>query len=72
ALLCLAWLDRLRRRRGHFVVLGLSAGFSMGTYQMARGAHFASHVLVTGLIAVLVAILLASVFGVRGKPGELA
>lgn len=64
ALLCLAWLARPRRPRYCFVVLGLAAGTTMGTYQLGRGVHFASHVLVTGLVAVLLIVLLASAFGI--------
>jgi membrane-associated PAP2 superfamily phosphatase len=70
ALLCLALLDRPRRIRRRFVLLGLTAGLSMGIYQVARGAHFTSHVLITGLIAVLLAVVLAPVFGVCGQPGD--
>jgi membrane-associated PAP2 superfamily phosphatase len=67
ALLCLAWLNRRRRIRYSFAVLGLTAGLSMGTYQVARGAHFASHVLVTGLIAILLIIVLSALFGIGAE-----
>lgn len=67
ALLCLAWLNRRRRIKHRFVMLGLAAGISMGVYQMARGAHFASHVLVTGLVSVLLIILLANAFGIGAE-----
>jgi membrane-associated PAP2 superfamily phosphatase len=70
ALLCLAWLDRPRRIRRRFVVLGMTAGLSMGIYQLARGAHFASHILVTGLIAVVLAVVLAAVFGISEQFGD--
>lgn len=53
ALLSLAWLQRRRSSKLGFVLLGTTAGLAMGTYQVARGSHFASHVLVTALIAVM-------------------
>lgn len=72
ALLCLAWLARPRRTRYCFAALGLTAGVAMGVYQLARGAHFASHVLVTGLIAVLLITVLGAAFGigVEAPPGN--
>lgn len=63
ALLCLAWLKRRRVTQLWFLVPGIVAGISMGIYQVARGAHFASHVLVTGLISILLIHMVASVSG---------
>ena len=54
ALLCLAFLKRRRPVRTGFALLGATMGLLMGAYQVARGAHFVSHILVTGLIAMLV------------------
>ncbi len=54
ALLCLAFLNRARRTRLQFAILGLSVGAAMGTYQVLRGAHFASHIVVTMLMALIV------------------
>jgi uncharacterized protein (TIGR03382 family) len=65
ALLSLAWLQRRRSLRLGFAALGTTAGLAMGTYQVARGAHFASHVLVTGLLAVMLIAVLAYVFRVK-------
>lgn len=62
ALLCLAWLGRGNCSRLSLAVPGLVAGFATGAYQVARGAHFASHVLATGLIAFIVIALLANLF----------
>jgi membrane-associated PAP2 superfamily phosphatase len=62
ALLCVAWLGRGRCSRLRLAVPGLVAGFLTGAYQVARGAHFASHVLVTGLISIIVIALLAYLF----------
>lgn len=54
ALLCLAFLNRARRTRIQFAILGLSVGAAMGAYQVLRGAHFASHIVVTMLMALIV------------------
>jgi len=51
ALLCLAFLGRSRLARFQFLVFGLSVGAAMGAYQVLRGAHFASHILVTLIVA---------------------
>jgi len=63
ALLCLGWLERRRVTQRWLLVPGVVAGLSMGTYQVARGAHFASHVLVTGLLSVLLIQLIAAASG---------
>lgn len=51
ALLGLVGLARTTRGRALLVLLGLGAGTFMGAYQMAKGAHFLSHTVVTALIA---------------------
>jgi membrane-associated PAP2 superfamily phosphatase len=43
------WVLTERRWRG--LALGLGVGAWMGFYQIARGEHFLSHTLATGLIA---------------------
>ncbi len=53
-----AWKSAHLRRRG--IALALLAGSAMGGYQMARGEHFLSHTVTTGLLAWLMAALLAS------------
>ncbi len=70
ALLSLAWLKRRRRSQSGFVLLGTTAGLAMGTYQVAHGAHFASHVLVTGLLAVTLIAVLAYLLKVRESSDE--
>ena len=67
ALLALAWLQRSRRARFRLALPGLVFGLSMGAYQVARGAHFVSHVLVTGLISVLLILVLSVLFGIAGE-----
>ena len=64
ALLSLAWLSRRRSLRLSFAALGTTAGLAMGTYQVARGSHFASHVLVTAWVAVMLIAFLAYVLGI--------
>jgi len=53
ALLCLACVGPRRRTRLKFAVFGLGVGSAMGAYQILRGAHFASHIVITMLIAVI-------------------
>jgi membrane-associated PAP2 superfamily phosphatase len=62
ALLCLAWLERRRITRCSLFAGAVTLGLAMGAYQLARGAHFASHVVATGLISALVIELLARLF----------
>lgn len=49
ALMACYWILTERRWRG--LALGLGVGAWMGFYQVARGEHFLSHTLATGLIA---------------------
>lgn len=58
ALLGLAFAGKNRS-----AALGLAAGWTMGLYQMARGAHFLSHTLGSMMIGFIVAIFLALLFG---------
>jgi membrane-associated PAP2 superfamily phosphatase len=51
ALFGLAWLRRTRRGWWGGLALGLVAGWTMGLYQMLKGAHYLSHTLVTMLMA---------------------
>jgi membrane-associated PAP2 superfamily phosphatase len=51
ALLCLGALPRPRNLRRRLWALALAGGTVLGIYQVARGAHFASHVIITALIA---------------------
>ncbi len=55
ALLALAFLGRTRGQQRVGLGIGLGAGCLMGLYQMANGAHFASHTMVTALLAWIVA-----------------
>lgn len=52
-----AWRSRGVRRAG--TLAGTMAGLAMGLYQIARGEHFLSHTLATGLLAWLLCALLA-------------
>jgi membrane-associated PAP2 superfamily phosphatase len=62
ALLALAWAWPVRRLRLLGLSVGLGLGGFMGVYQMARGEHFLSHTLATGLIAWLICALTARFF----------
>lgn len=59
ALLGFAWLRPGRTWRRGAVRLSLAAGWWMGAYQMAKGAHYLSHTVTTMLLAWLVAALWA-------------
>jgi membrane-associated PAP2 superfamily phosphatase len=62
ALFALGMLDRPARLRRLLWRGGLAIGSGMGIYQVLRGAHFLSHILVTAFLAQLLACLLARVF----------
>ena len=51
ALVSLAGLARTRRGRWAGAAVGWSQELTMGFYQMAKGAHYLSHTLVTALVA---------------------
>jgi membrane-associated PAP2 superfamily phosphatase len=60
ALLCLGALNRRASVRVAMWSLALAAGTILGIYQVARGAHFASHVVITALIGQALACLFAA------------
>ncbi len=64
ALLGLIGLARTRRGRWAAFGLAMVAGWAMGGYQMAKGAHFLSHTLVTMLVAWAVFVAWRWIFGV--------
>jgi membrane-associated PAP2 superfamily phosphatase len=59
ALVGLALLARTREGRRIGLAVGLAAGWTMGAYQILKGAHFLSHTLVTMFVAVLFTAILA-------------
>jgi len=60
ALLSLAFLGDSRRHRALLWLAGAMVGGLMGAYQVARGAHFLSHVFITALMAQLLVCLIAA------------
>jgi membrane-associated PAP2 superfamily phosphatase len=64
ALLALGMLRRPRGTQLGLWLFGLLYGSWMGLYQMLRGAHFLSHVLVSALLAQLLVCLLSGWFSV--------
>lgn len=60
ALLALGYLADSRRGRWVGFAIGMTAGWVMGIYQMLKGAHFLSHTVVTMLIAMTIAQVLAA------------
>jgi len=63
ALLALGLLDRPAPVRRILWATGAAVGTLMGAYQIARGAHFVSHVVVTALMAQLLVCAIALVMG---------
>lgn len=59
ALLGLYYLGESRRSRWIGLSIGLGAGWTMGIYQMLKGAHFLSHTITTMLLAAIIAQLVA-------------
>jgi membrane-associated PAP2 superfamily phosphatase len=59
ALLSLYYLGTSRRGRWLGLMIGMTAGWALGIYQMLKGAHFLSHTVVTMLIAALLVQALA-------------
>lgn len=59
ALLGLYYLSNTRRGKLIGLSIGMIAGWTLGLYQMLKGAHFLSHTVVTMLIAALIAQALA-------------
>lgn len=67
ALLALVFVGDRRPRRAAW---GLAAGWVMGGYQMARGAHYLSHTLVSMLLAWGIVLLLARLYGLDPSRSE--
>lgn len=69
ALLSLFYLFSRRRWRWAGLGVGLLYGWTMGLYQMFKGAHFLSHTVVTMLLAWLIIEVLAMIL--RVTPSEM-
>lgn len=70
ALVGLALLAKTRRRQRLGLAVGLLTGWTMGAYQMLKGAHFLSHTVITMLVALLFAALAArALAGMRAPRG---
>lgn len=72
ALLALGCLPRRRAAQRLLWCAGLMAGGTMGAYQVLRGAHFPSHVVVTAAISQLLVCLLAGLMLKRTLPGTMS
>ena len=62
ALMSLAGLATSRRGRKLGIAIGLTVGTGMGVYQMAKGAHYLSHTLITALFCWLVFLVARRIF----------
>ena len=67
AVMALAFTGSRRLRRAGW---GLALGWVMGAYQMARGAHYLSHTVVSMLLAWAIALALARAFGLDRVSGS--
>lgn len=67
ALLGLYYLSDSRRGRWLGFAIGMTAGWTMGIYQMLKGAHFLSHTVVTMLIACVIVQIFGWLLGSRTK-----
>lgn len=63
ALMALYFVARNKRAKRLGLFAGLSAGWAMGLYQMAKGAHFLSHTVVTMLGAWLIILIIYQLAG---------
>jgi len=70
ALMGLYFVARRRVTRRLGVVVGLAAGWMVGTYQILKGAHFLSHTIVTMILAWLIVQLLSRAFRLDGRLQE--
>jgi membrane-associated PAP2 superfamily phosphatase len=68
ALLALAGLAGTRRGQWLGITIGLTAGWVMGIYQMAKGSHYLSHTVITMFIAWLGFLILRRLFGLHRPP----
>lgn len=71
ALLALGSLPRTAAARRQLWCIGLVAGSTMGAYQVLRGAHFPSHVIVTAVMAQLLVCVLANLM-LPGRTEQVA
>lgn len=69
ALLSLVGWASTRRGQAIGLGIGLATGGIMGAYQMAKGAHYLSHVLVTALLAWIFFLLARRLLGPIGPRG---
>jgi len=69
ALMALAFAWRRRLARGLGLAAGLTAGWILGLYQMVKGAHYLSHTVVTMILAWLIILMVARLFGLYDSPG---
>ncbi len=65
ALVALMTLARTRRQQGWALAFALTMGWTMGLYQMAKGAHYLSHTLVTMWLAWLIYLAIAQLIAPR-------
>lgn len=68
ALLGLYFAARTRRGKLCGALIGLGTGWTLGLYQMLKGAHYLSHTVVSMILAWMIAALLAWIFRLPEKP----
>jgi membrane-associated PAP2 superfamily phosphatase len=65
ALLSLLFLFKSARAKNRALILAMSVGWSMAIYKMLIGDHFLSHTLITMIMAWLIILIIARLFGFK-------
>ncbi|PLX18503.1 MAG: phosphoesterase [Candidatus Muiribacterium halophilum] len=70
SLLCFYFVLKKRWKKNLSLIIWMLAGWSMGIYQMLRGAHFLSHTIVTNILSIIITLIIYNFFSKKIK-GEL-
>ena len=62
SILCFIYVFKKRNHKIVFLIFWMLLGWSMGFYQMLRGAHFLSHTIVSNLISIILTIIIFNLF----------
>ncbi|MCK9223775.1 MAG: phosphatase PAP2 family protein [Candidatus Muirbacterium halophilum] len=62
SILCFVYILKKRKYKMFFLLFWMFLGWSMGIYQMVRGAHFLSHTIVSNILSIIITLLLYYLF----------
>lgn len=62
SILGFVYIFKKKKHKKAFLFFWLMLGWSMGIYQMLRGAHFLSHTIVSNIISIILTIILFNIF----------